>query len=214
MAKGNKEAKKELNAYILLDRSGSMSNRWSEALSSINAYVAELTKDAAKVTLATFDGQDGLQFDVIRDNVAANKWEPVSDKDATPRGMTPLFDALGRIIALAEKASPDKAVIVVMTDGAENHSREITKQGARAALDRCKGRNWQVAFLGADFDAFGEAAQVGVGAAQTLNMTAGNYQASMRGLAAQTMCYADTGASLSFSDEDRKLAAKPKATKL
>jgi hypothetical protein len=143
----------------------------------------------------------------------ANKWEPVTDKDATPRGMTPLFDALGRIVALAEKASPDKAVIVVMTDGAENHSREITKQGAKAALDRCKGRNWQVVFLGADFDAFGEAAQVGVAAAQTLNMMAGNYQASMKGLAAQTRCYFAAGESMSFSDEDRKKATlwQPKA---
>jgi hypothetical protein len=69
MPKGKKESAKGLNAYILLDRSGSMSSRWSEALSSINAYVAELAKDAAKVTLATFEGQDGLQFDVIRDDV-------------------------------------------------------------------------------------------------------------------------------------------------
>jgi Mg-chelatase subunit ChlD len=213
MPKGRKESKKELNAYILLDRSGSMSSRWSEALSSINVYVAELAKDPAKVTLATFDGHDGLQFDVIRDDVAANEWEPATDKDATPRGMTPLFDALGRIVALAEKANPDKAVIVVMTDGAENQSREVTKQGAKAALDRCKGRNWQVVFLGADFDAFGEAAKVGVAGAQTLNMAAGNYKASMEGLAAQTRCYFSAGESMSFSDEDRKKATlrQPKA---
>jgi hypothetical protein len=63
-------------------------------------------------------------------------------------------------------------------------------------------------FLGADFDAFGEAAQVGVETAQTLNMKAGNYQASMVNLAAQTRCYFSAGASMSFSDEDREQAAK------
>jgi Mg-chelatase subunit ChlD len=129
---------------------------------------------------------------------------PMTAKDATPRGGTPLFDALGHLVALAEKAADDKTVIVVMTDGQENESREVTKQGAKAALDRRKSRNWQVVFLGADFDPFGEAAQVGIAAAQTLNMSAGNYQASMRGLAAQTMCFAATGETMSFRDEDRK----------
>jgi len=119
-----------------------MSSRWTEALSSVNAYATELGN--AKVTLATFDAQDGLQFDVIRNAVPSKKWETVTDKDATPRGMTPLFDAIGRIVSLAEKSNDDKTVIVVMTDGAENHSREVTKEGARSALDRCKGRNWQV----------------------------------------------------------------------
>ena len=41
-----------------------MSSRWAEALGSINAwYVEDLAKGgsfSAKVTLATFDGQDGL----------------------------------------------------------------------------------------------------------------------------------------------------------
>jgi hypothetical protein len=79
----------------------------------------------------------------------------------------------------APKGELDKTVIVVMTDGEEDHSREVTKQGAKAALDCCKAKSWQVVFLGADFDAFGEASQVGVAAGQTLNMTVGNYGATM-----------------------------------
>ena len=51
------------HAYILLDRTGSMSNIWAEALGSVNAYVEALTKPADgakpsgddKVTLAVFD---------------------------------------------------------------------------------------------------------------------------------------------------------------
>jgi hypothetical protein len=49
MPKGKNESKSGLNAYILLDRSGSMWSRWSGALSSVNAYVSELAKDPAKV---------------------------------------------------------------------------------------------------------------------------------------------------------------------
>ena len=38
----------------------------------------------------------------------------------------------------AEADNPEKAVIVIMTDGLENSSKEITKEGAKAALDRGK----------------------------------------------------------------------------
>ena len=37
-----------MNVYILLDRSGSMSSLWSEAIGSINAYVEKLPKGFSK----------------------------------------------------------------------------------------------------------------------------------------------------------------------
>ena len=54
-----------MHAYILLDRSGSMQGLWVEALSSVNAYVKELSDKTAKdavdsyVSLAVFDGHVG-----------------------------------------------------------------------------------------------------------------------------------------------------------
>ena len=60
----------EMNAYILLDRTGSMSSIWDEALNSVNVYAASLgTQEEdeigdvdASVTLAVFDAQDGLNM--------------------------------------------------------------------------------------------------------------------------------------------------------
>ena len=77
--------------FVLLDRSGSMQSLWTEALSSVNAYVAKLAVDKVDtgVTLATFDGTDGrLAFDVIRDRITPLTWRKVSDPGATPRGIT------------------------------------------------------------------------------------------------------------------------------
>ena len=91
-----------MQAYILLDRSGSMQSLWVEALSSVNAYAKELAnkKDGpavdSHITLAVFDEQAGLQFDVLRRKQPALHWETVTDADATPRGMTPLLDASSR----------------------------------------------------------------------------------------------------------------------
>lgn len=207
MAKKTQPAKTQSsNDYILLDRSGSMANRWGEALSSVNAYVDELKKKKATgtITVATFDRHNGMQFDVIRDAVTIKAFKDITGKDAAPRGDTPLLDALVHTISLAEKANSEKTVIVVMTDGHENASTEVTKEIAKAAVERCKARNWQVLFLGADFDSFGEAVKVGVNYSQNLVMTSGNYGAGMRAVAEGRFAYASTAnASMNFSEEDR-----------
>jgi hypothetical protein len=204
-----------MQAYILLDRSGSMQSLWVEALSSVNAFAKELAnkKDGpavdSHVTLAVFDSQETLQFDVLRRKQAALHWEPVTDKDATPRGMTPLLDAMARIIALAEADNPDKAVIVMMTDGAENASREVTRDGIKQALDRVKAKGWEVVFLGANFDNISDAGSVGVGRGQQMAMSAGTMDASMARLAKKSRMYAyrKVGeAPIVFDEEDREVA--------
>lgn len=201
-----------MHAYILLDRSGSMQSLWVEALSSINAYAKGLTdkKDGYAVdshlTLAAFDDQAGLQFDVLRRKQPALHWENVTDTDTTPRGMTPLLDALGRIVALAEADNPDKAIIVVMTDGQENASREVTREGAKAALDRVKAKGWDVVFLGANFDNISDAQAVGVEAGQQMAMAPMTMAASMGRLAEKSRAYAATGKRHMFDADDRAQA--------
>lgn len=197
--------------FILLDRSGSMTDKWSETLSSINAYVRALEKDV-KITFAVFDHQSSFQFDVLRHGVLSQDWSDVTARDALPRGYTPLFDAIGRIVALAEATADEKTVIVVLTDGQENQSFELTQAGAKAALDRCRQKNWQVVFLGADFDAFSQASSVGTRSAQTMNMTKGNYGATMNFVAQSTKAYRSSGAGgqsvgVEFTDEQRDVAA-------
>lgn len=200
------------HAYILLDRTGSMGSIWAEALGSVNAYVEALTKPADgakpseddKVTLAVFDHHAGLQFDVLRRAVTAASWKKVTDAEASPRGMTPLFDSIARIVALAEEDQPARAVIVVMTDGHENASKEVTKDGARAALDRARAKGWEVIFLGAEFGKFSDAEAVGVGGSKSMAMSAGNFDASMRKLASKSRKYFEAAESVDFDAEDRK----------
>lgn len=205
-----------MQAYILLDRSGSMQSLWSEALSSVNAYAKELANKTAGdavdsyVTFAVFDGQEGLQFDVLRRKQPALHWEKVTDAEASPRGMTPLLDSLGRIIALAETDNPDKAVIVVMTDGQENASREVTREGAKAALDRVKTKGWDVVFLGANFDNISDAGSVGIGGAQQMAMAAGTMSASMKRVAEKSRAYFSRNQRHEFDDADRAVAEESK----
>ena len=207
-----------VQSYILLDRTGSMSDIWDEALTSVNAYADSFAADApgaeiaggdikTAVTLAVFDHQDGMQFDVLRDKVDPAKWSDVTNDEANPRGMTPLYDAIGRIINRAEADAPEKAVIVIMTDGLENSSSELTKQGAKAALDRARAKGWEVVFLGAEFASFSDAEAVGMAASKTMAVGQGQMRESMDNLAQKARAYGK-GAEpeIEFNDADRAIA--------
>lgn len=207
-----------VQSYVLLDRTGSMSDIWQEALSSVNAYAESFAADApgaeiegddirTAVTVAVFDYQDGMQFDILRNKADPAGWTRVTDGEASPRGMTPLFDAIGKIVAHAEADNPDKAVIVIMTDGLENSSREFTREGAKAALDRAEARGWEVVFLGAEFAGFSDAEAVGVEASKRMAVGQGRMTESMDSLAQKARAYGKgAAAAVEFSPEDRAAA--------
>ena len=200
-----------MHAYILLDRTGSMQSIWEEALGAVNAYVKALNegpKADAHVTLAVFDAHDGLAFEVVRAGVPAATWKDVTDADATPRGMTPLFDAIGRVVALAEKDAPDKAILVIMTDGQENASREMKKDDVKAALDRIEKRGWQVVFLGAEFAKFDDADALGVASSRQMAMSGKMMRVSMTTLAGKTRGYFSEGQDVTFDEADRAEAGE------
>ena len=199
----------DMKVYMLLDRSQSMSTKWDETLGAINGYVEDLAKQngvKADVTLAIFDHSDGMQFDVIRRAIAPKDWELVQNKEASPRGWTPLYDAIGKLVTIVEADNPKKAVLVIMTDGEENSSKEVTQVSAKAALDRCRNKNLQVVFLGVDFDSFAQASGLGNATGQTINTSQGSYRAAMGGLAGSSSAYACSATPINFSDDDRKKA--------
>ena len=205
-----------MHAYLLLDRSGSMADKWPEALSAINGYVRELAHaaPAMAVTLVTFDDpllsapaavehRDGPSwFEVVRDRVRADGWRPVTAEESAPRGGTPLFDAVERLVDLAETAKSDRTVIVVMTDGEENASRVATATSARRRLDACRERGWQVVFLGADFDTRHQAGELGASTGEALTLHGGSYSVSMGVVAHSTVAYAVTGSAMAFAEEE------------
>ncbi len=202
--------------FILLDRSGSMGTLWPEAISSVNTYVKKLAEDKVDtgVTLAVFDSSGGAStFDILRDRIIPSTWRPVAEHEAPPRGMTPLNDSILKLVALANAGNYDKVAIVIMTDGAENNSKEDrTGEIARKRLDECRAKKWQVIFLGADFD--NKAMAVGTynnDVNATIQVGAGNLRASASMMASKRHAYGATGQSISFSDDEKEALLKKKA---
>lgn len=195
-----------MDLFILLDRTGSMATLWDEAVTSVNTYVNELADDSAddRVTLVAFDQHDGMQFDVLRDAVPIVEWKALAIDEVTPRGCTPLLDALVRIITRAEEVNNDKTAFVVMTDGHENASKEVTTDAARAALDRVAKKKWQVNFLGANFDGFDQATGLGVDRGQTMNFFIGSAGVAMKSTAEAHRAYRQRQGAVAYTDENRR----------
>lgn len=208
-----------VSTYILLDRTGSMAPIWTEALGSVNAYVADVGKSTIQdqnlqtnVTLAVFDQQNGLRFDVLRHHIKPSEWKDVTSSEASPRGMTPLYDAIGQIVALAEHDAPKRAMIVIMTDGEENSSHEMNQVTAKAALDRARARGWEVVFLGAEFAKFNNAEAVGQSHQNSMAVSKEGLKPTMQRLAKKNRDYGSSAAPapVTFSAQDRAAAQEEK----
>lgn len=207
-----------MNIYILIDRSGSMLVRWSETITAVNAYAKQLKdnlKDKGRITVACFDAfavaerefetVGSTTFEILRKR-KIKEWQDIDGTEVAPRGMTPLYDAIGTLNSFVEADDPKKAAVAIITDGEENASTALTRQDTKGIIERWGKEGYDVVFLGADFDAFGQASSIGVGAGQTMTMTAGHYGEGAKSLAARTTAYAASGVRSEWTDEDRARA--------
>ncbi len=213
--------------YILLDRSGSMAKMMEEALTSINGYSEQLkdSKVDTNITLIAFDKNTNHNtsyfdpranlfknidddFKVIRDKVKPSNWKKIQLNEVSPRGMTPLYDAVAKLISLANEVKYDKVAIIIMTDGHENASTEFNVHQVKTLLDECRAKNWQIIFLGADFDNATQASSLGNSARNTVSVARGKLGETMAFTAEARSLYAATGASMDYTEELKKMVSK------
>ncbi len=158
---------------MVLDRSGSMNAVADDIVGGFNAFLAEQRRadGLARVTLAQFDSED--PFEVVVDGVDLARVRPLRRADYRPRGCTPLYDAVGRMVAridadVARRAElgllAEDQLVVIVTDGLENASAEFDRAGVMRLIEERRARGWAFAFLGANQDAYAEGRSIGVAA--------------------------------------------------
>jgi uncharacterized protein YegL len=164
-------AKKDLTEIIVvLDRSGSMQSMRKDAVGGFNAFLEQQQKlpGEANVTIALFDHE----YELLENGTPIAQVKPLNDTTYVPRGSTALLDAVGRTIndidARIKKASkaqrPSKTIMVVITDGQENASREFHGSKISEMIkDQREKNKWEVIFIGADESAMRDARAIGVG---------------------------------------------------
>jgi len=176
----------ETHYLLILDKSGSMSSVCQETINNFNEQVQTIKKLEAKypeqkyfVSLITFsDGMEEIMMDV-----PASEVKELTKEDYVPGGMTALYHAMGQGISkLKDKLTPRmtdtskivSSVVVVMTDGGENHSmvhpEKWTSERLKPLVESLnKDDRWTISFLGANQDAVLTSSQVGINIGNTLN---------------------------------------------
>lgn len=167
MKKASKKSERKadvLDILVVLDRSGSMAAVKVEHEDGLRRFVEEQRKSpgAARLTLIQFDSENPC--DIVCDKAAL---ADVKDITLNPRGCTPLLDAIGKAVTHLDGVNPDSALLMIVTDGFENASREWSKDAVKKLLADRQAKGWKVLFLGANVDAFAEAGQLGIDPSST-----------------------------------------------
>lgn len=201
-----------LHAHVVLDRSSSMRSCAAEAVAGYNAYV-ETLPSGSRVSLTLFD-TGGI--DLVRDAVEPAA-APLAEGEFEPRGMTPLFDAIGQAVAAAEggRAGLDRVALVIITDGHENASQEFTREAILKLLERRQEEDgWLVIYLGANQDAWEVGQQFGAVAGNSMSIDTAHLAEVMTSASRATRDYAasvdpQVGRMLSsFSEPERARARR------
>src|SRR3990172_484091 len=131
----------------VLDRSTSIrtSGLIEKTIEGFNSFLADQKKlsGKAKLTLCLFDGGTGYgntgapgeTYEIRHNGIDLNDVPELNKDTFVPKGMTAMWDAIGatidsvsnRLEKIKLEEKPDKVVILIMTDGHENSSREYTQ---------------------------------------------------------------------------------------
>jgi uncharacterized protein YegL len=147
-----------------------MNGREKEVVGGLNALIADQKKlkEPCSMSFVRFDTSGIERF---RDMTPIQDVLEITQDEFVPRGGTPLLDAIGKtIVAVKEdfkKEKAAKAIIVIVTDGEENESKEYTKNQIKQMVEDCEKNNIAFMYLGANVDAFAEAHQFGIRAVNT-----------------------------------------------
>ena len=196
-AKGSKESKggegsgngspsDRSKVWMLLDRSGSMSGLEAAVVKGVNRFIAEQAAEpgSCRLTVAQFDSE--APFELLVDDVSVHKADPHALEQYEPRGLTPLFDAVGRLIGCADRRvkqrrkggkKPEDQTVVIVTDGYENASTDYTAADIHKLIAKRREQGWAFVFMGANQDSYAESARLGVD-----QRNVQNYEASDEGV--------------------------------
>jgi len=158
-AKTKKKGEKT-HIIAIIDKSSSMASIASAAISGFNEFLAsqKKLKDTATMNVVLFSSYDRitpLYNDQILDVKEIQELTPLT---YVPEGMTALNDAIVQSMTsyklkmntMKPSKRPDKVLVIIVTDGEENNSREYPKSKVdevKGLITKRKAENWQFMFL-------------------------------------------------------------------
>lgn len=170
----NEKKEVEMDLVFVLDKSGSMFDVVEDTIGGFNSFIKREKESGKKscVTLVLFDDE----YHNLYTRKPIDEVEMLTDKEYFAGGTTALLDAIGRTILSLDKEVSQKVMFVITTDGLENASKEFSKRDVKKLITQ---HDWEFLFIGADIDAYDEAATLGIPSTR-----AANYEKNSHGVAA------------------------------
>jgi Mg-chelatase subunit ChlD len=186
---------------VVIDESGSMASVTNDVIGGFNTFISDQKKlkGECNLTLTKFN----TRAEVVYEGVSIKEVPELTRETYTPGGSTALFDAIVKSIKgikdrLAKNGSAvpkSRVLILVMTDGEENASREChSKSDLKKIVDEVtKNDKYEFMYIGANQDAFAAGSSMGIG--RTINYTADSKgtQSAYRSMSQVACCYRSTG---------------------
>lgn len=165
----------------ILDRSGSMQDILDDAIGGFNSFLEQqkALPGEAEITVALFDDQYELSYK----GVPLHSMPALTKQTFVPRGMTALYDAVGRTIAMIgswlnacpEEKRPNKVIVLILTDGEENSSREYSANRVQEMIKTQREvYSWEFVFVGATEKSMTNAKSIGIDSSKSIRFTSDN----------------------------------------
>lgn len=174
--------KTKLTNLIIIDASSSMSNKKAEVIGGLKELFSQIQKDAKKDKKTVTTCTKVVDFSSARDYrelVSSPDSLSLDESVATSyrtRGMTALYDAIGKSFATIPKQ--DSVFVNIITDGEENDSKEFTSQAIKKLIEEKRAEGWVITFMGTTEEAVNKAVSLGISKGNTMT-----YMDSAKGMA-------------------------------
>lgn len=154
------ESNDKFKIVVVLDESGSMESIRKNMLDSLNDLIKEqkqIKERPATFTLIKFNDKINKKME----NMPLEETNLLSSEDYTPNGATALYDAIGYTINRFRNERD--VLMVIITDGQENSSKQYNKQYVSTKLDeKKKYNNWSYVYLSCDLQTFEQGTGMGL----------------------------------------------------
>lgn len=201
---------------LVVDRSGSMQTIYRDMNGAIANLLTEQEALDGAIDLSVLTFDDTYEWTHRNVNLHDEKAHGFEKPWIVPRGMTALHDAVGATVtalgaqfaALEEGDRPGKVIVVVVTDGGENSSREYTGEQIKALVKQQTDEwGWTFLYLAANVDAFATGATMGFAKGQSIGYAANAVGTqSVYAAASAAVTRTRKGGSAAFTDEEREAA--------
>ena len=218
---------KETYYLLIVDASSSMNPLTKSTISGVNEQI-----DSIKQLEKEFPNQKyNMSFIHFSDSVTieysdrkSSALEHISESNYRCSGMTALLDAIGVGVRNLNEKIGDKiasgeaaAVVVIITDGEENASREFDGPKVKSMIEELQATNrWTFTFVGANIDSISTASRYGIDVKNVMQFS-GDELSNKKVYASMTKSFKSRAMSMDsgvyqadtfLSDEDKDVTSK------